>query len=158
MVKSLIQAIALIFIIFMANCQIKPDYDQLRMEILDHHQKTINAHLNKDVEFLVHDLSNNFISVSDGEINKPEKEDIRTVFEDYLSSTQFCEYLDLQEPIVGFSKDGSLAWSIVQVKVAGTRQVTDEVDQDVDFTAAWITLYERQKEKWIRIAEVSNFK
>jgi hypothetical protein len=77
---------------------------------------------------------------------------------DYLDHTTFTEYRDLQEPIIGFSKDGSVAWSIVQVKVAGKRTLNDGTERDLDFTSAWITLYERHADKWIRLGEVSNFK
>ena len=56
------------------------------------------------------------------------------------------------------SKDGSVAWSIVQVKVAGNRTMDDGTDRDLDFTCAWITLYKLQGNEWIRLAEVSNFK
>ncbi|MBU0713294.1 hypothetical protein KJ762_14890 [bacterium] len=119
--------------------------------------KTIDVHLNKDAEFFIQDLSDDFISVSGGEIDKPDKEDVRNMFRNYFNTTQFSEYHDLQKPIIGFSNDGSPAWSIIQVKVAGM-QVTGGLERDLDFTAAWITLYERQEEKWVRIAEVSNFK
>ena len=77
---------------------------------------------------------------------------------DYLNNTTFTEYRDLQEPIIGFSKDGSVAWSIVQVKVAGKRTIENGAERDLDFTCAWITLYERQGDKWLRLTEVSNFK
>jgi hypothetical protein len=86
------------------------------------------------------------------------KEEIAAQFTDYLSQTTFSEYRDLREPIVGFSKDGSLAWSVVQVKVAGSRRMDDGTGQNLDFTCAWITLYERDGDGWIRLGEVYNLK
>jgi len=38
MVKSAVQVIVLALITYVTSCQSKPDYDQIRMEILDHHQ------------------------------------------------------------------------------------------------------------------------
>ena len=76
----------------------------------------------------------------------------------YLPNTRFSEYRDLAEPIVGVSDDGSLGWSIVQVKVAGTRMMEDGTERELDFTCAWLTLYERQDGRWMRTAEVSTFK
>lgn len=64
----------------------------------------------------------------------------------------------MQEPIVGFSKDGSLTWSIVKVKIGGNRTMKNGAERELDFTCAWITLYEKQGDKWIRLGEVSNFK
>ena len=72
--------------------------------------------------------------------------------------TTFKEYRDLKQPIIGFSEDGSLAWSIVQVKVTGSSFSNDGIQKDIDFTCAWITLYKNRDNSWLKIAEVSNFK
>ena len=135
----------------------KSDID-LSQEILDLHKTEIDAHLNKDVDFFVQDISEDYLAVSGGEIRKPTLEETRLKFSNYLNNTVFAEYRDLCEPIIGFSKDGSLAWSIVQVKVVGRRTMDDGSERDLDFTCAWITLYERQDDKWVRLADVSTFK
>jgi hypothetical protein len=83
---------------------------------------------------------------------------MRATFESYLNDTTFTEYRDLCKPIVGFSKDGSIAWSIVRVKLVGKRTMDDGSEMDIDSTWAWITLYERQGDKWIRLLEASNHK
>jgi len=74
----------------------------LRKQILELHKRTIKAHLRKDVDFLVRDISEDYMSVSNGEIRHPTTEDIRSTFARYLNSTTFTEYRDLREPIVGF--------------------------------------------------------
>jgi hypothetical protein len=138
------------------GCQSQPDFEALRSEISELHRSAIEAHLNNDVDFLVQNLSDDFLSVSNGEIEYPTGEELRSSFSSYLNNTAFSQYTDLREPIIGFSKDGSLAWSIVQVKVAGKRKADDETD--LDFTCAWITLYEREGSRWMKLAEVSSFK
>ena len=135
----------------------KSDID-LSQEILDLHKTEIDAHLNKDVDFFVQDISEDYLAVSGGEIRKPTLEETRLKFSNYLNNTVFAEYRDLCEPIIGFSKDGSLAWSIVQVKIVGRRTMDDGSERDLDFTCAWITLYEQQDDKWMRLADVSTFK
>ena len=135
----------------------KSDID-LSQEILDLHKTEIDAHLKKDVDFFVQDISEDYLAVSGGEIRKPTLEETRLKFSNYLNNTVFAEYRDLCEPIIGFSKDGSLAWSIVQVKIVGRRTMDDGSERDLDFTCAWITLYERQDDKWMRLADVSTFK
>ncbi len=130
----------------------------MKSEILALHQALIDAHLNKDVDFFVRDLSEDYMSISHGEILKPTKEEIRVTYDSYLNNTEFTEYRDLCEPIIGFSQDGSIAWSIVQVKLAGKRTMDDGSERDMDSTWAWLTLYERQGDKWIRLLEVSNAK
>ncbi|UCD44528.1 MAG: nuclear transport factor 2 family protein [Candidatus Bathyarchaeota archaeon] len=134
-----------------------PDFEALRRQILDLHRATIEAHWNKDVDSLVRDISEDFISVSNGEIRRPTQEEIRSTFANYLNSTEFSEYRDLREPIVDFSDDGSVAWSVVKVKVAG-RTADGGSERDLDFTCAWITLYRRRGDRWMRVGEVSSFK
>ena len=148
----------LLFILFFISCRSQPDLEALKSEILALHKKTIDAHLEKNVDFFVSDLSENYFSVGNGEIRQPLKEEIRANFDDYLHNTTFTEYRDLRQPMIGISKDGSLAWSIVQVKVTGKRKNADGSERMVDFICAWITLYQRQGEKWIRLGEVSSFK
>lgn len=134
-----------------------PDFEVLKKEILDLHRVTIEAHLRKDVDFLVGDISEDYVTVSNGEIRYPTAEEIRSTFTRYLDNTAFSEYRDLCEPIVGFSDDGSVAWSVVRVKVAG-RTVANGSERELDFICAWITLYRRRGDRWIRVGEVSSFK
>ncbi len=146
-----------IMVLIIAGCKQNPDFDKYRSEILGLHKELIKAHRIRDVDFFVKDIAEDYFSVGNGEINHPKKEEIFERFSNYLNNTEFREYKDLQDPIIGFSEDGSIAWSIVQVKVAGFRSM-NEGDIDFDYTFAWITLYSRQDDKWIRLGEVSNYK
>jgi hypothetical protein len=137
------------------SCQSRLDMEALRSEILDFHKKFIADHLNKNIESFVEDYSEDYVFVAHGEINHRTKAEFTTSFNDYLNSTTFSEYRDLEEPLIGFSKDGSMAWSIVKVKVAGAREIENGSTKEFDVTYAWITLYERRGEKWIRTVEVS---
>ncbi|MBN2336137.1 hypothetical protein JXL21_11305 [Candidatus Bathyarchaeota archaeon] len=134
-----------------------PDFDSLRSEILELHRRSIAAHFGKDVDCIVQGMSDDFMSVSRGEIRYPSREEQRTVFTEYLNSTRFTEYRDLCEPVIGFSEDGSMAWSVVQVKVAGFSG-EGESEKAVDFVCAWMTLYRRVGGGWERLSEVSTFK
>ncbi|MHA1967576.1 MAG: hypothetical protein ACW964_07225 [Candidatus Hodarchaeales archaeon] len=135
-----------------------PDFESYRSEIIALHEKEIEAHMNKNVEFFVKDIADEYVTVSFGEIRKPTLEEIRSQFTSYLTNTVFTKYEDLQEPIIRFSKDGSLAWAIFQVAVKGKRKRDDGSEKNLDFTCAWITLYERQDDKWIRLTDGSSFK
>ena len=134
-----------------------PDFNKLKSEILEIHKQEIAAHWNKDVTFFNKNISEDYVSVSRGEIRQPSKDEIESNFSNYLDNTTFLEYRDLQEPIIGFSDDGSVAWSIVRVKVSGIRKMNDGTERELDFICAWITLYKRQNDKWIRLGEVSSF-
>ena len=131
-----------------------PDLEAIRKEILGLHRADIQAHLDKNVNHLVQGQSSDFISVHSGEVRRPTLGETRAALARYLGGTTFTEYRDLAEPVVGVSPDGSTAWSIVQVRVAGRKSSGDPLD----FTCAWITLYERQGGAWKRIVEASTFK
>lgn len=134
------------------------DFEKLKQEILDHHRRATQAHWDKDVEFLVQDMSEGFFSVTDGEIRHPSRAEVRATLTDYLTHTTFTEYGDLVEPEVGFSDDGSVAWANVQVKVSGERQDDDGTMRPMDFVCAWLSLYRRVGDRWMRLGEVSTWK
>ena len=156
--KTILKLIFACFILVFFGCHSSPDFEKLRSEILELHKTTIDAHWKKDINFFTKDISENYFSVGNGEIRHKTKKEITEQFTNYLNNTTFSEYRDLQEPIIGFSKDGSLAWSIVKVKIAGNRKMNDGAEREMDFVCAWITLYEKQGKKWIRLGEVSSFK
>ena len=131
----------------------EPDFDALRLEIIDRFEKNIQAHWDKDVEFIIEDLGEGFFSMSEAEITYPTKEDQRTRFTEYLNSTTFTEYTSLSEPEIGFSDDGSIAWGNFKVKVSGIRG-----DSEFNYDCAWLWVFKRISDRWMRIGEVSTWK
>lgn len=135
---------------------VTPDLEAIKREILSLHLADIQAHLDGDVDHLVQGQSPDFTSVHSGEVRLPTPAETRAALTRYLDSTTFTEYRDLRDPVVGVSRDGSTAWSIVQVKVAGNRAGSPATP--IDFTCAWVTLYTRQGGTWKRMVEASTFK
>lgn len=131
----------------------KEEYERFREELLVLHRKNVEAHLNNNADYLVQGVSKDFISVNNGKVNFPSIEELRKNYSNYLESTEFSLYEDQMDPIIGFSDDGSIGWSIVRVSVKGKSRNK----HDLDFTCAWITLYKRCKDSWLRIIEVSSF-
>lgn len=137
------------------GCCGTPDLEQSRLEILALHQSLIQAHLDKDAAFLARPTAEDYLSVARGEVRPMTAADVEAMLAPYLAQTEFSHYEDVAEPIVGVSDDGSLAWSIVQVRVAGTRTGGGGEAQDFDTLWAWLTLYRRDGDEWQRIADVS---
>jgi hypothetical protein len=156
--NKLLQLLLLYVMFSFLACDNKFDEKVYRNEILALHQEMIDAHLNKDLGFFTRDIAPDYFSVGRGEIRFPQKQEITEQFTNYINNTEFTAYNDLREPIVKFSDDGSLAYLIVQVKVAGNRRFESDSLTQFDLTWAWITLYERSENKWIRLGEVSNYK
>ena len=136
----------------------RPDFDKIRIELLDRFEKNIQAHHEKDVEFIIDDLGKGFFVMSQGDINYPSKEDQREQFTKYLNNTTFSEYTSLMEPEIDFSDDGSVAWGKYRVKVKGETVNEDGSKTSLDFECAWLWLFRRIDNKWMRIGEASTWK
>ena len=139
----------------LTGCQGSFDPGMGRAEILALHQGFIDAHLSEDASSLAAPIPQDYLFVSNGDVERLNAEDVRESLQSYFDATTFSHYADTNEPIIGFSKDGTLAWAIVQVRVAGSRHREPEADHGFDTQWAWITLYERQNDQWSRIADVS---
>ena len=137
---------------------LNPNFDQLQQELIDRFEKNIQAHHNKDVEFIIEDLGEEFFVMSQGDINQPSKEDQREQFTKYLNNTTFSEYTSLMEPKIEFSDDGSVAWGKYRVKVKGETIQEDGSKSSLDFVCAWLWIFRRQGDKWIRVGEVSTWR
>ncbi len=151
---SLKTALLLTISAFIA-CQAGPDYESMRAEILEIHNRFIEAHLNKDIGFMSADISADYMFISNGEIRRPAKEEITEQFTSYLNTTEFSEYRYLEEPVIGFSKEGSLAWSAARLKVAAKKTNEDGTESSYDVVYAYTTIFERRDGKWIRLSETS---
>jgi hypothetical protein len=147
-----------VLLVWLPACGRPPDREAMKAEILQLHRELIRAHLTKDTAALLETYPPDFISVSNGDVRTGQRDEILASLKAYISATTFTDYRDLDEPIVGLSDDGSLAWSIVRVKVAGTRANADGSTRDVDFTCAWITLFRRSEGRWERLVEASSFR
>lgn len=141
--------------IALVACRAQPDLASRRAEILDLHRSFIQAHLDKDAEFIARPTAPGYFFVSDGQVTPMDAAGMHKMLSDYLTSTEFSHYRDEVEPIIGISEDGSLAWAIVQVRVAGSSTAEDGSTRAFDTLWAWITLYERKGEEWLRVADVS---
>ena len=135
-----------------------PDFEALRKEILNRFNENIIAHMDRDVEFIIDDLDEGFFSMSNAEITYPSKIEQREQFTRYLNSTTFSEYSSLMEPEIGFSDDGSIAWGNYKVRVKGETRNENGSKSNLDFVCAWLWLFRRVDDRWVRIGEVSSWK
>ena len=132
--------------------------DHYIQELLDEHKKSLDAHLQKDISFFTSNISENVLNVSNGEIYRPSKDDIHQRFSNYLSSTEFTKYEDISDPIVQVSDDGTLGWVIANVEIKGVRKMPDGSEAKIDSVWAWINLYKRENNIWIRQGNLSTMK
>ncbi|WP_371802639.1 hypothetical protein [Candidatus Lokiarchaeum ossiferum] len=137
---------------------LKSSMKKWKAEIHQLHKDMIQAHWDKNLDWFTKDIDKNYMRIKDGDIDYPTVEEIRTQFTNYLYNTTFSQYEDIMEPIIEIADDGSIAWSLVKVKIVGKRKMDDGSIVNLDFVCAWITMYTHIDDKWIRKGEISTFR
>ncbi len=122
------------------------------------HARAIRAHQEGSIDLLLEDEAEDYVLVSRGEVSRPTLADRRRMLGPYLQSATFQEYRDIETPVVKVSADGQLGWVIATVRVRGSRALPEGGIRVLDFTSAWIELYEKRDGRWLRTGNVSNFK
>lgn len=116
--------------------------------ILKLHNAQRDYHFNKDSIAFADQLSKDFISVDRGEVSKPTKAATITRYNSYFSSVEFVKWDDVSKPIIKFSNDGSLAYTIVD-KVVTVRYKNENdslVEEETRF--AWTAIYKKYGNEW----------
>ena len=137
-------------IILIVSCkeQNQVNIEAERDRILQLHKLQRDNHFNKDsISFASH-LSENFISVNKGEITHPKKKEMISRYHNYFSSVEFVKWDDVSDPIIRFSEDGKLAYSIVDkiVQITYEDENGDLIDDETHY--AWTAIYKKYGEEW----------
>jgi len=155
---NLILVIFLITTIFISSAKAQKaiDLEKEKEELLKVHKVDREAHFKTDVDLLLQHSTEEFISVNSGKISKSSRTELKQMFEEYFENAKYYEWDDLETPIIRISNDASMAWMIVRIKVKRTQFKSNE-NKDREFVYAGIMTYEKQHNKWVRIANVSTF-
>lgn len=133
------------------------DLEKERAALLEVHRTDRRAHFETDKNLLLKHSAAEFISVSDGKVNRSTYSEVSKMFEDYFKDAKYYEWDDLEPPIIGIADDASMAWMIVRIKVRRTQKSETDEEKERAFVYAGIMTYKKQKGKWVRIANVSTF-
>lgn len=131
--------------------------EKARAELLRVHQSDREAHFKTDIELLLRNAPEEFITVSSGKIHRVTKSDERKHFTGYFKDAKYYEWDDLEEPIIRISRDGSMAWMITRIRVRRTQKSEAGAEREQKFIYAGIMTYEKLDGKWVRVANVSTF-
>ncbi len=126
----------------------KVDLEVEKAKILALHHAQRNYHFEKDSLSFADQMSEQFISVNRGIISRPSREDLLARYNGYFSSVDFVKWDDVAEPIIRFSDDGSMAYTIVDKIVAVTykNETGETVVGETHF--AWTTIYRKYDDQW----------
>lgn len=124
------------------------DLEQAKMEILKLHHDQQKYHLEKDSINFARSLSDNFISVNRGRITTPSYEDNLKRYNNYFSSVEFIKWEDTSPPVVRFSEDGKLAYTIVEKEVIVQHAGEDGKKMETQTNFAWLSIYKKYDTGW----------
>ena len=141
----------LVLVLFvLSSCGNKKNvnFSHEKEKILELHKAQRDYHFNKDSIAFANQLSENFISVNRGKISSPKKEETISRYHGYFSSVEFLKWDDVSDPIIKFSDDGSMAYTIVDKIVAVSRK--DENGNSVEGKThfAWTAIYKKYGDQW----------
>lgn len=124
------------------------DLEEDRKKILKLHNDQRDHHFNKDSIAFANQLSVDFISVNRGEISSPKKEETIARYNGYFSSVEFVKWDDVTAPVIRFSDDGSMAYTIVDKIVELTYEDEDGKTVEGKTHFAWTAIYKKYGEEW----------
>ena len=138
------------FLLLLSSCRQSQDLNPTleRDEILRLHHLQKKFHFEKMVDEFVDLLSENHISVNRGEIKKPSRQDHTTRFTRYFESVEFEKWDDIEPPVIRFSDDYSMAYTIVDKEVV-VRYMNEDGNEVRELTKfSWVAIYKKYGEDW----------
>src|SRR5437764_7699713 len=149
--------ILLLFIACAASASAEPsaDLEKEKAELLRIHTSDRESHFKTDVDRLLENSPEEFISVGRGKINRSSKDDARKMFTGYFRDAKYYEWDDVEEPIIRISNDASMAWMITRTRVRRVQKTADGTEKEEKFVYAGIMTYEKRDGRWMRVANVS---
>lgn len=130
------------------SCTTRVNINAEKQAILAMHNAQRDYHFKKDSLAFVDQFSNNFISVNNGVVSKPSREESLQRFGSYFKTVDFLKWDDVTEPLVQISNDGSMAYSVVEKIV--TMSYSDTLGQITEETThfAWSAIYRKYGDEW----------
>lgn len=117
-------------------------------KILQVHHAQRAHHFNKDSIGFANQLTSDFLSVNRGRLQNPAFEENVTRYHGYFNAVRFLQWDDNEEPIIRFSDDGKLAYTIVQ-KTLELKFPDGQGDSLVETTEfVWTSIYRKIDGVW----------
>jgi hypothetical protein len=125
-----------------------PDLDREKKEILKLEADQQSYHLTRNPALFTRLFSDHFLSISHGTVDSPSRAESFEKFDRYFKKVHFIAWDNLQEPVIRFSDDGSVAYAAVQKKVIVAFKGDDGNPVQDTTVFAWLTVYKREPGGW----------
>jgi len=146
--KAILTTLIAMMLLVSCSHQIPFDEQQAIADIMKMHHSQRDFHFKKDSISFMKQFSHDFTSVNAGEISFPSKKATQSRYHRYFSSVDFRKWDDIQEPLIRFSDDGTLAYTIAEklVEIEYTSERGVVVADSTHF--AWMTVYRNTADGW----------
>lgn len=142
--------ISLLLVSFLNGCQCTSSFNEQEEinKILALHNLQKEYHLEKKAEAFASLMSSEHLSVNRGEVKNPTKEENTKRFSNYFNAVEFEKWDDLEPPIIRFSDDYTVAYTIVNkdVIVKYPNENNEMIKQQTEFS--WVAIYKKYKDGW----------
>ncbi|MDC8004685.1 nuclear transport factor 2 family protein [Aureisphaera galaxeae] len=130
------------------NQPLDSSLEEERNKILELHNLQRDYHFKKDSIAFANQLADDFISVNKGVVSTPQRDATISRYHGYFSSVEFEKWDDVTLPIIKFSDDLTMAYTVVDKIVEITRK--DSLGNDVRGQThfAWTAIYRKYGDEW----------
>lgn len=138
----------IVLTLFSCNQEQKVSIEEETAKIMDLHNAQRTYHFEKDSINFANQMAKNFISVNKGIISSPTKASNIARYNRYFSSVEFIKWDDVSPPIIKFSDDLSMAYTIVDKIITISYEDENEGTKIEETHFAWTTIYKKYGGAW----------
>ena len=148
MIRFFIIAGFLVIAATIQNCSPSIDAEAEREKILAiHNQQRVN-HFEEILDGTYEVFTNDFISVNRGVISGSAEEEFIARRTAYFGSVDFEKWDDITPPVIRFSDDYTMAYTVVNKEVVVTSQNAEGQPTRGTTIFSWIAIYKKGQEEW----------
>jgi hypothetical protein len=145
----------LVVLAALAACAPRTDVSGDRAELLRLHELARTAHLDERPDLMVASFADTLLDISAGLVSPRTREQNRVRFQRYFARVTFQQWDDIAPPRIRISRDGQMAYVVVQKSVRLTSQAAAGAPQAEHTVFAWVEIYEKRGGKWTLMAVAS---
>lgn len=136
------------FVLILSSCGNEYNENSAYAELQSLQKQQQEAHLTGNAALLVSVFAEDFMNIDSGMINTPTKKQASARFQSYFDRVEFITWDNIEEPVIKISKDGSMAYVIVQkfVHLKIPQSDGSEVESKTNF--AWMEVWEKIEGTW----------
>ena len=144
----------ILILLMAASCGVKDQSadeknrkEEATAQILALHNLQKKYHVEKQAGEFVDQFSENYVSVNRGKVSSPTKEESEKMFGNYFQSVEFEKWDDISEPVIRFSDDYSMAYTIVEKEVVTRYEAEGEMKRE-STKFSWVAIYKKYDTGW----------